>query len=131
MGTDPDFFEALGRSERLNVDLNGEQYSFVMPDMQGGLHDVQTCLSSLAESGTPDQVAAAVAPAAGGPVPAPSDMTSMPAEPVPPVAAAAPVAPPVNRMPSPPIFADAGKTEPLFPPRRNTIAMRRPIPCRP
>jgi chromosome segregation ATPase len=68
MGSDPDFFDALSRSERLGIDLNGEQYSFNMPGMQSGLHDVQDCLNTIAprqaDAGSAVE-AAAIAPAAG------------------------------------------------------------------
>jgi hypothetical protein len=63
MGKDKDFFDALLRSERLNFDLDGEQYSFVMPEMASGLHDVEDCLSSVIDTPSsgqdnpPDEVA--------------------------------------------------------------------------
>ncbi len=55
MGKDKDFFDALLRSERLNFDLDGEQYSFVMPEMASGVHDVEDCLSSVIEPIQDDQ----------------------------------------------------------------------------
>ncbi len=56
MGADSDFFQALSRSERLNIDLDGEQYSFVMPGMAGGLRDVDDCLAVVGQPAADDGV---------------------------------------------------------------------------
>lgn len=56
MGSDKDFMEALLRSERLNMDVDGDQYSFAIPGLTGGLHDVEECLSSIVEPPSPTQV---------------------------------------------------------------------------
>lgn len=74
MGEDQDFFTALTRSDRLDLDLGGEQFGFVMPDMAGGLRDVNHCIVAMSganpaipASRTAQLDVATIEPAAGEP----------------------------------------------------------------
>ncbi len=71
LGQDYAFYDALNRSDRLTVDVNGQDYAFFMGDIAGGQKKLNGCLATLIEPAAGDEGAqTAQAPAASGQTPA-------------------------------------------------------------